>query len=209
MIGYLEWQRPMDGAQIAMEEVPSGGGRRAPVVRARSDRFAAYTLKADNLENPVAISLINATTENGILDFVSRYGITHWLGFSSLEHPDGLPLVLVESLRTDILECLAATQDAERVARANIILAADAGMYPRLETDSQGKPELIMKASSLATFIALEVATAVRVGAQLARCAHCSKAFLTGPLTGRRSTATYCSDRCRVYAMRARKHAKD
>ena len=35
-------------------------------------------------------------------------------------------------------------------------------------------------------------------------CARCGKPFLTGPGTGRRSHRLYCSDSCRVMAMRER-----
>jgi hypothetical protein len=53
----------------------------------------------------------------------------------------------------------------------------------------------------------LEVRLAAEKGCKLARCANCNDGFLTGPLTGRRSHAKYCSDRCRVAAMRARQAA--
>jgi hypothetical protein len=35
-------------------------------------------------------------------------------------------------------------------------------------------------------------------------CDHCGGVYWTGHRTGRRSHAKYCSDRCRVAAMRAR-----
>jgi hypothetical protein len=63
---------------------------------------------------------------------------------------------------------------------------------------------MLLKCSSLTNFMKMEIAMAAMHGAKLATCEHCGAVFLTGPLTGRRSHAKYCSDRCRVAAMRAR-----
>lgn len=38
-------------------------------------------------------------------------------------------------------------------------------------------------------------------------CEHCGFEFVTGVGTGRTKKAKYCSDRCRVYAFRARNNA--
>jgi len=39
-------------------------------------------------------------------------------------------------------------------------------------------------------------------------CLHCGEVIVTGTGTGRRSSAKYCSDRCRVASMRERKKAE-
>jgi hypothetical protein len=66
---------------------------------------------------------------------------------------------------------------------------------------------LLFACDSLETFMIMEIAMAATLGAKLGECDHCGDAFLTGPLTGRRSHAKYCSARCRVAAMRARNQA--
>ena len=68
-----------------------------------------------------------------------------------------------------------------------------------------GATRLVLEARNLRAFMALEVASAFEVGAGITHCKHCAVNFLFGPSTGRRSHVKYCSDRCRVAAMRARK----
>jgi len=59
----------------------------------------------------------------------------------------------------------------------------------------------------------LASAASDRIAAQLvfkckvAECGYCGVRFLTGPKTGRRSTAKYCSDYHRVAASRLRRAA--
>ena len=69
------------------------------------------------------------------------------------------------------------------------------------DTDSE---RLTLHPENLFGLMALEVALAHEAGATATACEHCGKFFLTGPLTGRRSHSKYCSDRCRVAAMRKR-----
>lgn len=73
----------------------------------------------------------------------------------------------------------------------------------------EGASRLVLAATSTADFMALEIAAAIEAGAQMTACQHCKKHFLFGPFTGRRSHAKYCSDRCRVAAMRVRNASKE
>ncbi|WP_133116155.1 hypothetical protein [Mesorhizobium wenxiniae] len=66
---------------------------------------------------------------------------------------------------------------------------------------------LSLKAKSLHAFMCMEVAAAAAAEAALGRCENCENRILTGPATGRRSSSKYCSDRCRVAAMRKRQAA--
>jgi hypothetical protein len=50
----------------------------------------------------------------------------------------------------------------------------------------------------------MEVAMIVAHDVRVAECEHCGTVFLTGALTWRRAHARFCSDKCRVAAMRAR-----
>ncbi|AFL49024.1 hypothetical protein ABIE78_005214 [Sinorhizobium fredii] len=74
---------------------------------------------------------------------------------------------------------------------------------------SEGTMRFVLKADTLWDFMVMEVAAIYEAGAVATSCEHCRTIFLTGPLTGRRSHAKYCSDRCRVAAMRARNSAKE
>ena len=69
---------------------------------------------------------------------------------------------------------------------------------------NQELPQLTLRAKSLQGLMLMETAFVATNGARVTDCERCGKTFLTGPLTGRRSHAKYCSDRCRVAAMRLR-----
>jgi hypothetical protein len=68
-----------------------------------------------------------------------------------------------------------------------------------------GKPRMLLQCPDLPSFMRMEIALVALEGAKLATCAHCPNLFITGATTTRRSHAIYCSDRCRVAAMRKRK----
>ncbi|PDT24805.1 hypothetical protein [Rhizobium hidalgonense] len=70
------------------------------------------------------------------------------------------------------------------------------------------KMQFVLQADTLFAFMVMEITAAHEAEAVATSCERCRKVFLTGPLTGRRSHAKYCSDRCRVAAMRTRNAAK-
>ena len=78
-------------------------------------------------------------------------------------------------------------------------------LYPIFNLAGEaGAPQMLLRCQHLRDFMSMEVAFAALQRAKLATCEHCGDVFLTGPTTGRRSHAIYCSGRCRVAAMRAR-----
>lgn len=96
---------------------------------------------------------------------------------------------------------------AAAMAAVNSAIASRSGFNLRPTfhlAGARGAPRLLLKSESLLGFMLLETAMIVAHGARVAECEKCGDFFLTGPLTGRRSHARFCSDRCRVAAMRAR-----
>lgn len=59
----------------------------------------------------------------------------------------------------------------------------------------------------LASAASDRVAAQLVFGCKVANCEYCGARFLTGPKTGRRSTAKYCRDYHRVAAARQRRAA--
>lgn len=208
----LDWQRPLDAAELVYGD---DEWSRHGVIRARSDRFAAVSYEVTNLEDALCVRLVNADSAEKLVSFVTRFGVPD--GFPKML-PDGrdnresVPLRILEGIRLDLWELLSTASIDDPMARistANKLLKFSA-IRPSLEYfETDGKHRLFFRPDSLADFMAIESAVALDVGATMTRCAHCSTAFLVGPLTGRRSHATYCSDRCRVAAMRARNAAKE
>jgi hypothetical protein len=70
--------------------------------------------------------------------------------------------------------------------------------------EGDAKPRITLFARSLIGLMRMEAAMIVTNDVRLAKCENDGVLFLTGPLTGRRSHAKFCSDRCRVAAMRRR-----
>ena len=199
----LDWQRPLDGVQI----VPNEAAGQEGVFLAGSDRFGPVSRRCDDLEDPLALRLANCRTPDEMAAFVSRFGFpddrcgrgrSYWVVFANHLKQD------IEQL----LSTTASARSADSLRVANELLK-DARLHPSFEfSEKHGRHVLIMRARTPADLMAMEVTLAIEAGASLTHCAHCGKAYLTGPLTGRRSHSVYCSDKCRVAAMRVRNAEK-
>jgi hypothetical protein len=205
---FLDWQRPADGAEIV--DPSTADGRMERSIRARSAHREPVNYRIGNLENPVALHLINAEDEADLVAFVQRFGMPERLGPPT--DSDEAAFSSIKMIRDELEDLLwsAGTPDpVARALRANQLLKNTA-LHPAIEFSAvDGRHRLILRPASLADLLFMEAAVAFDVGATMTRCAHCSKAYLTGPMTGRRSSSVYCSDRCRVAAMRARNAAKE
>lgn len=198
---HLNWPVPADGAELSQD---ADG---AKILQAASARTKATDYEVVNLEDPLSIRFVNAKSETELIAFVSRFGFLQI--FAST--PNSQHFNYLESVRDEIEELLAMSSHEAKlwVRHANKLLQNTA-LHPTFEFSAdEGRQRIIFRPSTLEDLMFMECAVALEVGAVLARCEHCGKAFLTGPLTGRRSHAKFCSDRCRVAAMRARKAAKE
>lgn len=208
----LEWQRPADGLDLVHDDDlarrhVNGNGW---VARPRSDRTVPVTYEVTNLEDPIVIRLINCRDDEDRLAFLARFGFLRdegpgwdgsWAGIDVDQYRFTVGLILSTS-----------DQNPTPTAQANHVMN-EAGFGARLRpsfemTGPGGALRLVLHPDSLSSFMAMEIALAHEAGAVATSCEHCGKFFLTGPLTGHRSHAKYCSDRCRVAAMRKRNAAK-
>lgn len=190
----LHWKRYADGFQRDAEK--------PDILRARSGRTDPVTYELAGLENPVVLHLMNCRTDEDCIAFVSRFGPVLQMSNSTL-----LSNIreLAEGVRARAL--LSIDKRAHRETGTNFINRMMRGISLRpsyVYSEASGRGRLVMQAASLSHFMAMEFIAIHEAGAVATTCEHCSKIFLTGPLTGRRSHAKYCSDRCRVAAMRAR-----
>ena len=78
---------------------------------------------------------------------------------------------------------------------------------PTLRHVVEGNPRLVYRVGNLLAFMAMEAALIAEAGAKAKHCENCLTLFIHGPRTGRRSHAEYCSDKCRVAALRKRNKA--
>jgi len=204
----------MYGLTVRFERCPDGVELVKPsevlLFRYRTERRDFDRREFLNLENPVFLDFINATDHEHLREFFDRFGLM----FPYLRTAPGIiPLDDALSYQSEFREYLQLTEGDDRgaaMAALNEGLSdhPDFNLRPLMHlAGSQAKPRLILHSTSMFSFMLMEVAMAVAHDARLATCERCSTSFLTGPLTGRRAHAVYCSDRCRVAAMRARKAA--
>ncbi len=66
-----------------------------------------------------------------------------------------------------------------------------------LHWDPRTLPQIAIKPEDLDAALHLQFAQAVAGNQQLKKCDACQTWYRFGPGTGRRETATYCSDKCR------------
>lgn len=170
-------------------------------MRPKSNRFEPITYDIPNLEDPIAIRFINAAkTDADTLAFMARFGLPTKINEAYL------PSMTLAAKHAKKL--LGADNEADKVRRANKALEA-VTLTPEFDRNGPGgAARLVMHPDTLMDLIQLEIAFAHEAGAVLASCEQCSKHFLTGPLTGRRSHAKFCSDKCRKAAMRKRNMEK-
>lgn len=194
----------------------------------RSRRLVPARYDLSSLEDPIAIHFINARTDESMGRFLGRYGM---LGSgrrmrkpdqSTTPIRDSIYVAEAEGYRCTIDELMreAGSGDGIRaIAALNEVFERPARspstsfgrmhlVMPHLDLPpGHDTPRLAIRPFTLISYMVLEAATVAASGARLTTCEHCGKAFLTGPLTGRRGHAKYCSDRCRVAAMRKRNAA--
>jgi hypothetical protein len=211
---FLETWRCPEGVELG----PNSNG--LAVYRSRTKRREPLRLEIQNLENPVVVEFINARDDASRIKFFAKYGFP--IGAEperkesqtrQINMEDGFFPWWVDGAQHGFRDLLTrACGDrvgALRPINERLKGAAGGPLTPTFDLGAEGGTiRMMFKCWNLIAFMDMEVAMAAMQGAQLATCEHCGDVFLTGPLTGRRSHARYCSGRCRVAAMRARNQIK-
>lgn len=193
----LEWQVCPDGVRADLDVE---GDKLFYMYR--SERRAARSYNVADLSSPLVLSFINSSdTVEKRENFFAAHGL--------LERPQDWHLRDDKSI-SDALTILEAAvrigplaDHPERIATLNDLLLNSTVMH--LGFDYLGPDQtkrMVLRPRSLFDLMCAEVAMAAEVDAALTSCENCSRLFYTGHLTGRRSTARYCSDRCRAAANR-------
>ncbi|MBY5501258.1 hypothetical protein HFO82_21925 [Rhizobium leguminosarum] len=196
----LHWERRVDG----FEKDPD----RPDELRARSHRTDPLIHEIADLEDPVFLHLVNCRTDKDLIAFLYRYGSPMNFNDDVLH----LPIVrgMAEGLRTQAMSTIGKHLSPQERAHFVNEALSNVNLRPSFVYSEQtGRGRLILEADTLHGFMMMEHSLAYEAGAVATSCERCDKLFLTGPLTGRRSHAKFCSDRCRVAAMRARNAVKE
>jgi hypothetical protein len=224
----------MDGLTIDIERCPDGVKladepavkRPFPVpartvFRYRTARRETKRITLENLEDPVVVAFVNATDDEGRQLFFGRFGLDSRHSGLLWGEPFAPLLSRREELHRDIvlqnqsrfeelIRNAGGSDPAVAMAAINSAISSRVGfsLQPTFHlAEPRGTPQLLLRSESILGFMLMEMAMIVAHGARMAECEKCGTVFLTGPLTWRRSHARFCSDRCRVAAMRARQAA--
>lgn len=167
----------------------------------RSTRRTARSYDVSDLSSPLVLNFLNSSdTIEKRANFFAAHGM--------LDRPeDGLRDDEWTSEALGILDNAVRigplAEHPERIETLNDLLRTSLTIH--LGFDYLGPDQakrMVLRPHSLFDLMCAEVAMAAEVNAVLTSCENCSKLFYTGHLTGRRSTARYCSDRCRAAANR-------
>jgi hypothetical protein len=229
MLGLiLETRRCPDGFELASRDVRVTDYQHGTDWIEHKERFLSRTERREplrvelrNLEAPAVLQFVNARDDGAISRFLSKYG---WL--SEEENPRYAPYgseyELVSTSQKQFRLWLTSAGAGNPVEAVRGLLGEH--YYEGIDFPGLGKieleptfhlpaeggpPQMLLNCSDLTNFMKMEIAMVAMHGVKLATCEQCHDFFLTGPLTGRRSHAKYCSDRCRVAALRARNRAKE
>lgn len=183
-----------------------------------------YRDRKVDLKAPLFVELINCRTVQDRMRFVREHGEIDGSRLMFSAGPAAaVPLDFAQSLLATAEMLLAPENDEPQPGKTreaflqmtNMLLLRGVSMQPLLEIH-EGATRFVLEVQDLAAFMAMELAIAVEVGAKTSRCkaerpwgARCDKLILHGPTTGRRSDREYCSDRCRLIALRTRNSKGD
>lgn len=204
----IDWERCPDGVEVIYKGPPGSTGESDPRYDAmgtgywfyyRSDRREKFTRTLADLSEPLVTQFVNASTVEALTAFFNRFGI-----------PQAQPALGVDLAGTvnaqlavkDLFKSYTEGNVANLLETFDNIAKRRLGkITPRLSW-SGANPSLTLVPDSLIAFMTLEATMIMAGGARMMKCHRCGSLFLSGSNTGRRSTAYYCSNRCRVGAQR-------
>lgn len=197
---FLGGERCPDGVEVLHKDDPIA------TFQYRTDRREPLRIEIEDLKNPVVITFINARKDADRIAFFSSFGLLYppgpESGLTVVGHQMTCRNFLARAGGPDQVEALRSVNDSIEQMLHGVDLRPifDLG-------GAGGAPRMLLKCRDLMQFMVMEIAMVATNGARFAECEHCGDAFLTGHLTWRRSHAKYCSDRCRLAALRARQRA--
>jgi hypothetical protein len=210
----LDWQHCPDGVELhdygkpKLAKPPKGvpAGAASPLLtgppsglcfRCRSAKRFPVRYVMTTLEDLLLVRFVNARDDKSMAAFLGRFGFLYGGAVVSR-----VGMLAQQKLLRAFLGFAAGGEPVERLQAANRSLD-DVKLSPQFVHDGDAV-RMTFRPQHLFDFMAAEVAMVAAHGARLSACQHCGTEFLTGPLTGRRASAQYCADKCRVAAMRAR-----
>lgn len=172
----------------------------APRVRYRTGARDLVRRRLDLLQKPLVEDFVRCEGQDQLTDFMSEHGIPDWkpADDSQLDMVEGFrgacAGVLSLYARGEIRKAAAILEPQRSYADLRPVLA-----FPR----GSSSPVMVLKVFALKPFLCLEMGSIIAGGATVKNCLNCQQLFVVGPATGRRTTALYCTNRCRVAHQRS------
>jgi hypothetical protein len=219
----INLERCRDGVELIEQ-------RDRMLFRYRSERIDRWRHTFVDLEKTVLVDFVNAVDDKQRQAFFEQHGLMLNIDRGKLlrrdEETREAPLILDKHGHRPAIDREAVLQnqswfralllDAGSGVESDAIVDIN-GIYAQStlydlapafhRAGPSGTPQVVMESRTVIGFMMLEAAMIATNGARVHECEYCKSLFLTGPATWRRSHAVYCSDKCRVAAMRARKAA--
>lgn len=211
MIGVeLKFSRCADGAEIVEYSAPTpnpkeallgGDAREGLYIRYRSGVMRLYDRRLVDLKQTMAEEFLACSSPAGFMKFVSDYGIPGGAPDGRTTEVELSALVESRDWLRQLFDLTAANKTTDAVHLYNRIAKP---LTPFLAQWSGHKtPVMAFEAQNPYGLMAMEAALAVANATTLRTCAHCSRPFLAGALTSKRTNAFYCQNKCRVAHQRA------
>jgi hypothetical protein len=217
----INLERCRDGVELVEQ-------RDRTLFRYRSEQIDRWRHAFVDLEKTVLVDFVNAVDDEQRQAFFEQYGLMLNIDRGTLlrrdEETREAPLILDKRGHRPAIDREAVLQnqswfrallldagsgvESDAIVDINSIYAQSTlyDLAPAFHrAGPRGKPQVVMESRTVIGFMILEAAMIATNDARVHECEYCRSLFLTGPATWRRSHAVYCSDKCRVAAMRARK----
>jgi hypothetical protein len=190
--------------------------RNCSSIGAKSQQFDTYR----PLKVPALFAKFADATASpvGMLDFCKKFGLPTGEGVNFLA-PGQKVVIKKVSVAVDVL--LAHQTRMRRAVRAfeagdpSELVKQCNGIDPfisariQLSPDPAGQISMRFAPPDLMTAMWLQFAQLACAGGKILRCDRCEEAFVVGTGTGRRNTAVYCSNACKVASFKASKERAD
>ena len=202
----FEWWRCRDGYRLETEGDDFS-------LASKSDRFDSYRpLEIENLFSIFAED--TAASAQGMHAFCNKFGLLEGArrdlapmrGTRRSEGVSGQSLLREHCLISNALYLFRKGNPSELVRYWNSVDRVGL-VRAELRVGPKGRLEMVLMPPDLMSAMWLQFAQLACSQAQLFQCQRCGKPFLVGTGTGRRRTAKFCSDACKVAAFRERQGA--
>lgn len=212
----FECSKCRDGYRIVTKRTRTS--RYPPYLVAQSDRFERYR-PLDHFPALFDIFARAPSTAEGLCDFADKFGLP---GSSTESNTKEQQLLDIRKAQADMRQALSDFKSGEHqklikllrernsaaIKHGPLVMPGSSGLtHFELRSGANGRLETVILPSTLIQAMWVQFTLYAASGARLFRCEQCSKPFVVGSGTKRRSTAKYCCNACKVAAFKARQEA--